>query len=103
MQEFLPLQGSRCLSTPDGGIFIDGPEVEGRAIVKGQVWRWEFSRFTGPIFINNDGSPRKCQNPNKDVWKAFNTWLVKYEKQSKLKDCSVKKLRAIHEQMEETK
>lgn len=83
MQEFLPLTGSRCLSTPDGAVFIDGPEVEGRAIVNGRVWRWEFSRFAGPHFINKNGEPRKCQNPNKDVWKAFNAWLAKYEQSKK--------------------
>jgi hypothetical protein len=99
-QEYLELAGRYSVRGNDGMTFIDGPSAEGRAIVNNYVWRWEYSEMGGPLFLRKDGTARKCQNPNKKVWKAFDSWLQKYKNAMQLKNCSVKKLRAIHKQME---
>jgi len=44
-------------------------------IVKDRIWRFDFDRNLGPIWLKADGSDRKCQNPNKTVWNEFNKWL----------------------------
>ncbi len=47
--------------------------------VNGKVWRFDYSRRLGPLWLKKDGSERRCQNPNKAVWAAFEQWLIKHE------------------------
>lgn len=44
-------------------------------IVNGRVWRFDFDRRLGPLWLRKDGMERRCQNPNKAVWDAFEKWL----------------------------
>lgn len=61
--------------------FIDYADGEGRATIDGKVWRWEFHEFCGPLWLRQDGEPRKNQCPtNKKVWSAFEAWHVKWLK-----------------------
>ena len=43
--------------------------------VSGKVWRFDYCRRLGPLWLRKDGTERKCQNPHSAVWKAFETWL----------------------------
>lgn len=62
--------------------FIDYSDGEGRAVVNGKEWRWDFHEYCGPTFYNKDGEPRKnFPSENHPVWKSFNKWLRKYEKE----------------------
>ena len=45
-----------------------------QVIVDGKVWRFDFDRHFGPLWLRKDGSERRCQNPNKRVWAAFEEW-----------------------------
>lgn len=54
--------------------FIDFADAEGSATVNGKVWRWEYHNFLGPTFVLANGEARKCQNPPKAVWAAFEKW-----------------------------
>lgn len=57
--------------------FVDYEDGAGEAIINGRTWRWSFHEWAGPLFLKKDGSERKCQNPNKKVWDAFQEWLDK--------------------------
>lgn len=46
----------------------------GHVVVNGKVWSFDYSKRLGPIWLKKDGTDRKCQNPNKAVWKAFEQW-----------------------------
>lgn len=46
-------------------------------IVNGRVWSFDFDRHFGPTWLKKDGTDRKCQNPNKAVWAAFEEWHKK--------------------------
>jgi hypothetical protein len=48
--------------------------------VKGKIWRFDYDRHFGPLWLKKDGSERRCQNPNKAVWKAFEQWLIEHNK-----------------------
>ncbi len=61
-------------------VCLDFADGEGSAIVNGRRWSWEFHERGGPLFLRKDGRERKCQNPNKAVWKAFERWHRKYRK-----------------------
>lgn len=51
------------------------PDYPGQQIVvNGKVWSFDYSKRLGPIWLKKDGTDRKCQNPNKAVWKAFEQW-----------------------------
>ena len=51
------------------------PDVTtGAALVGRRVWRWEFDRRFGPIFVRADGEPTK-RRPTAAVWAAFDAWL----------------------------
>jgi hypothetical protein len=54
----------------------DAPDNE--ITVNGRVWRFDFDRHLGPTWLKKNGEDRKCQNPNKAVWKAFGKWFDKY-------------------------
>ena len=45
-----------------------------QVVVNGRVWRFDFDRHFGPLWLRKDGSERRCQNPNKRVWAAFEEW-----------------------------
>lgn len=51
---------------------------EGRDI-NGRLWRWDFSKIFGPVFVDKYGNPLKAQ-PIKEThpaWGPFNTWYAK--------------------------
>lgn len=60
--------------------FIDYEDDAGQALVNGRLWRWSFHEWAGPLFLKKDGSERKCQNPNKKVWNAFQKWVKARER-----------------------
>jgi hypothetical protein len=47
--------------------------------VNGKVWRFDYDRRLGPLWLKKDGSERSCQNPRKSVWAAFEQWLIEHE------------------------
>ena len=50
----------------------------GSITVNGRIWKFSFHRYCGPIWMKADGyTPRKCQNPKKEVWDEFERWLKK--------------------------
>jgi len=54
---------------------VHGPDLYDQEItVNGRVWRFDFDKWYGPLWLRKDGSERKCQNPNKAVWKEFEKW-----------------------------
>lgn len=44
-------------------------------------WRWEFDERFGPTWLKKNGDPRKCQNPGKAAWAAFDRWYEEYRKE----------------------
>lgn len=66
----------------DGSVaYVDYADAEGRAVVNGRVWRWEFNERGGPLFLRADGEPRKNQCPTVEaVWDAFTRWHKRYER-----------------------
>lgn len=55
-----------------------GPDfVDQEITVGGRVWRFNFEPYVGPEWLRKNGMPRKCQNPNKSVWDAFEVWVKK--------------------------
>jgi hypothetical protein len=48
--------------------------------VNGKVWRFDYDRRLGPLWLKKDGTERCCQNPNKRVWAAFEQWLIEHDK-----------------------
>jgi hypothetical protein len=42
----------------------------------GKSWRWEFSKYFGPLFLKKDGEPLKKQpiSENHPAWIVFNKW-----------------------------
>lgn len=57
--------------------------LEGQVVVNGRVWRFDFCRQFGPLWLKKNGNPRKCQSPNKIVWAAFDVWFKKQKKVQK--------------------
>lgn len=54
---------------------VSGPDFLNVHIkVWGRIWRFDYDRYMGPLWLKADGSARKCQNPNKAVWNAFEKW-----------------------------
>ena len=57
---------------------VHGPEFTDQTVkVNGKAWRFDFDRRGGPLWLRDDGEPRKCQNPNRAVWMAFELWMKK--------------------------
>jgi hypothetical protein len=52
----------------------DTPNQE--VIVNGRIWRFDYDCWFGPLWLKKDGTERKCQNPNKAVWRAFENWQL---------------------------
>lgn len=48
--------------------------------VNGRIWRFDYDRHLGPLWLKKDGNERRCQNPNKAVWRAFEQWLIEHDK-----------------------
>lgn len=55
---------------------VHGPDACDQEIkVLGRVWRFDYDRHCGPLWLRKDGQARKCQNPsNTAVWRAFARW-----------------------------
>jgi len=47
--------------------------------VNGKVWRFDYDRRLGPLWLKKDATERSCQNPNKAVWRTFEQWLIEHE------------------------
>ena len=57
---------------------VHGPDLVDQEItVNGRVWRFDFDKWMGPLWLRKDGCERKCQSPGKAVWKAFERWAKK--------------------------
>jgi hypothetical protein len=64
----------KCLRFNDAIVSVcDMPD--NKITVNGRTWRFDFDRYFGPLWLKKDGTERKCQNPNKRVWEAFDYWL----------------------------
>lgn len=62
----------------DANTIVSLPDyVDQQITVRGRVWRFHFDRRLGPEWLKANGEPRKCQNPNKAVWAAFEKWHKK--------------------------
>ena len=58
-------------------VIVTVPDADGFAIVNGRMWRWEFSKRTGPLFLRADGEPRVRQPGEKHpVWAAVEKWQM---------------------------
>ncbi len=62
--------------------FADYPGQQ--VVVNGRIWAFDFCEHFGPIWLKKDGTERKCQNPKKAVWKAFEQWLIEHDKNTEL-------------------
>ena len=63
----------------DKNTLISMPDHPGEQIVvNGRVWSFDYCRRLGSLWLKKDGTDRKCQNPNKAVWKAFEQWLIEH-------------------------
>lgn len=77
------MAGHRIDFTDGTVAYVDYADADGRAVVNGRVWRWEFHEYCGPLFLRADGEPRKCQCPTvKAVWVAFDQWLKERERKA---------------------
>jgi hypothetical protein len=45
-----------------------------RILVNGRERRFDYDKTFGPLWLRKDGTERKCQNPGKAVWQAFENW-----------------------------
>lgn len=63
----------------DKNTIISAPDYVGEeVIVNGRVWSFDYCGRLGSLWLKKDGTDRKCQNPNKAVWKAFEQWLIEH-------------------------
>lgn len=63
---------------------VHGPDVDNQSIVvNGRVWRFDFDRYGGPLWLKADGhTPRKNQCPTSNaVWKEFTHWHKQFRKE----------------------
>ncbi len=60
------------------GLVHGADELDQEITVDGKVWRFDFDRMFGPLWLRKDGIERKCQMPPKKVWDAFEKWHEKY-------------------------
>ena len=50
----------------------------GEATVRGKVWRWHYSAWYGPQWVDAKGEPVKREPGEKHlVWEAFAKWLYR--------------------------
>lgn len=73
---WMEVGGSPCVVTmPDG---------YGETKINGRVWRWDWTNWGGPIFLNKDGSDKLRQpGPKHPVWKAVERWKKRQSKKAK--------------------
>jgi len=45
-----------------------------KILVNGRERRFDYDKTFGPLWLRKDGTERKCQNPGKAVWQAFENW-----------------------------
>jgi hypothetical protein len=56
-------------------VIVTVADAYGEAIVNGRMWRWEFSKRTGPLFLRADGEPRvRWPGEKHPVWAAVEKW-----------------------------
>lgn len=55
-----------------------------QVVVNGKVWSFDYSKYWGPVWLKKNGDDRKCQNPNKAVWAAFEEWREQMDKNTEL-------------------
>lgn len=75
--------------TKDGEVvaLIHGPDAIDQKIKwNGRIWRFDFDRNSGPLWLRKDGEPRKNQDPPLPVWHAFDRWLKFWEESRKEKE-----------------
>jgi hypothetical protein len=65
-------------------------EPDQQVMVNGKVWRFDYDRRLGPLWLRKDGSDRRCQNPNKAVWAAFEEWIKTRDKDTELNTAAVR-------------
>lgn len=54
--------------------------VDQKIVVEGKTWRFDYDKHLGPIWLNKDGTDRKCQClSNPAVWVEFEKWQAKWE------------------------
>ena len=68
------IENGKCV-----GIISGADAIDQTITVNGRQWHFDFDTRCGPYWFRKDGEPRKCQNPNKAVWRAFEKWLEKWE------------------------
>ena len=72
----VPLTRSCFVSLPDA--------MDQEIVVEGKIWRFDFSEHLGPIWMNKDGTDKKCQCPtNPAVWVEFEKWRKEWEEVQK--------------------
>src|SRR5688572_10686342 len=49
-------------------------DADGEVTVGGVVYRFEFSKMFGPLWIGKTGKVLSNQNPKRAVWEAFYDW-----------------------------
>lgn len=54
-----------------------------QVIVNGKVWRFDYDEMFGPLWLRKDGNERRCQNPKKSVWRAFEQWQKEHKSNTK--------------------
>lgn len=63
---------------------VHGPDACDQEItVNGRIWRFDFDRYCGPLWLRKDGQARKCQCPGKPVWKEWGKWFERWSKRNK--------------------
>lgn len=60
---------------------VHGPDAcEQTITVNGRIWRFDHDEHAGPLWLRRDGVERKCQNPNRAVWKAWTAWEKRWQR-----------------------
>ena len=68
---FVTVQGQPCI--------LKGPDLtDQQIVVNGRIWRFDYDKMFGPLWLRKDGTERTCQYPNKAVWKEFEKWQKKH-------------------------
>lgn len=66
---------------------VHGPDAyDQKIIVNGRVWRFDFDKWMGPLWIRKDGQARENQNPGKSVWKEFEKWQKRWFRMQRSSD-----------------
>ena len=69
----------------DKNTLISMPDcIDQQIVVNGRLWFFDYCRRLGPLWLKKNGTDRKCQNPSKAVWKAFEQWLIEHELNTEL-------------------